>query len=94
MSTNRNISAKEPIRYLAERIDKADLGENVVRARLETHVVPFDALNVGGYTKISSEQDRQKKIQRDFANFLQARASLVNSAFKALCEGRNWPNEG
>jgi hypothetical protein len=42
MNTNRNISAKEPLKYLAERVDRAELGESVVRDRLRSHVVPFE----------------------------------------------------
>jgi hypothetical protein len=60
----------------------------------ETHIVPFNELNVGGYASITSEGERQKEVRNDFAAFLQARSTLVNSAFKALCEGHNWPNEG
>jgi hypothetical protein len=37
--TNRNISAKEPERYLAERRDGTDLGEVEIRARLATHLI-------------------------------------------------------
>ena len=47
--TNRNISAKEPERYLAERRDGTDLGENEVRARLATHLIPYDEMVSGDY---------------------------------------------
>lgn len=40
--TNRNISAKEPKAYLMERIDGSSLGEDEVRRRLESHLIPFD----------------------------------------------------
>jgi hypothetical protein len=43
-----HVSAKEPLKYLTERIDRADLGEPVVRYRLMSHVVPFEELHVGG----------------------------------------------
>lgn len=52
MSTNRNISSKDPLKYLGERIDRADLGEQVVRDRLHSHLVPFDELQVGGYANV------------------------------------------
>jgi hypothetical protein len=51
-NTNRNISAKEPLRYLQERVARAQLGEAEIVARLATHLIPFDALNVGGYATI------------------------------------------
>lgn len=94
MSTNRNISAKEPLKYLTERIDRADLGEAVVRDRLRSHIVPFTQLNVGGYALIGSVEERHKKIQADYDAFLQARAAEVSAALAALCQGRNWPSEG
>ncbi len=38
--TNRKISAKPPLTYLQERIDKSSLGEEVVRHRLELRSDP------------------------------------------------------
>ena len=49
--TNRNISAKDPERYLAERREGTELGEDEVRARLASHLIPFDELVAGDYTK-------------------------------------------
>lgn len=48
--TNRNISAKEPERYLAERRDGTDLGEAEIRARLATHLIPYDEMVAGDYS--------------------------------------------
>ena len=94
MNTNRNISAKEPLKYLRERIDRADLGEAVVRDRLRSHIVPFTELNVGGYALIASVEARREKIQTDYDAFLRARAAVISAALTALCQGRNWPTEG
>ncbi len=94
MSTNRNISAKEPLKYLSERIDRADLGEPVVRDRLRSHIVPFEELNVGGYFEIASPEERAKKIRADYEAFMRTRAEMVRAALEALAEGRNWPIEG
>jgi hypothetical protein len=47
--TNRNISSKEPERYLAERREGTDLGEAEIRARLATHLVPYDEMVAGDY---------------------------------------------
>ncbi len=94
MSTNRNISAKDPLKYLSERIDRAELGEAVVRDRLRSHAVPFDQLKVGGYASIDRPDERRAKIRSDYGSYLQARAQLVSKAFTALSQGRNWPNEG
>ena len=47
--TNRTISDKEPERYLAERRDKGALGDPEIKARLESHLIPFDEMVKGDY---------------------------------------------
>jgi hypothetical protein len=47
--TNRNISDKEPERYLAERLEGTPLGEAEVRQRLSSHLIPYDEMVAGGY---------------------------------------------
>lgn len=47
--TNRNISDKNPERYLAERRDGTSLGDAEVQARLETHLIPFEEMVAGDY---------------------------------------------
>lgn len=47
--TNRNISAKAPERYLAERREGTSLGEAEVRSRLESHLVPYDEMISASY---------------------------------------------
>jgi hypothetical protein len=47
--TNRNIRDKDPERYLAQRRDGTDLGEAEVKARLATHLIPFDEMIAGDY---------------------------------------------
>ncbi|MEZ2144790.1 DUF262 domain-containing protein [Bradyrhizobium sp. DN5] len=93
MSTNRNISAKEPIQYLSERIARSNLGESVIRDRLRSHVVPFEELHVGGYAKLASSEERQRKVKADYEAFLRARAHMIRAALDNLAAGRNWPNE-
>jgi hypothetical protein len=90
-NTNRNISAKEPLAYLKERTERATLGEDAIRARLKSHVIPYDALNVGGYTSISDPDRRAASIAADYDAFLKARAELLVPAIRALCDGRDWP---
>ena len=89
-NTNRNISAKEPIQYLRERVLKAKLGEDQIRSRLRTHAIPFDALNVGGYANIADVVERAEKVSTDYDAFLTARGQIVLAALKELCEGKNW----
>src|SRR5207244_11059924 len=47
--TNRNISDKEPERYLAERRDGTTLGDAEVRARLASHLIPLEEMMSGDY---------------------------------------------
>jgi len=56
--TNRSIADKEPERYLAERRDGTVLGENEVRARLASHLIPFDEMVAGDYDAFLSVRSR------------------------------------
>ena len=47
--TNRNISDKSPERYLAERREGADLGDEEIKCRLASHLIPFDEMIKGDY---------------------------------------------
>lgn len=89
-NTNRNISAKEPIAYLRERVEHATLGEGQIRRRFKSHIIPFDQLNVGGYSNIIDKEQRTKKIKTDYGNFIQSRAEAVHNAVRRLCEGEEW----
>lgn len=90
-NTNRNISAKEPLRYLRERVERADLGETEVRVRLASHLIPYDQLNVGGYNEIKDSDARAARIRQDYERFLDARAALIVDAVGRLCRGTRWP---
>ena len=90
-NTNRRIAAKEPLRYLEERTTGAALGEHEVRCRLQSHLVPYDKLAVGGYGAIPDTTARASKIARDYEEFLSQRASMMLAAIEALCRGEVWP---
>jgi len=38
----------------AASLKRGTLGEDTIRARLRSHLVPYDVLNVGGYAEIVS----------------------------------------
>ena len=78
------------MQYLRDRVLKAALGEPEIRARLATHAVSFDALNVGGYAAIADSEARAAKVSKDYDDFLTARANTILAALKDLCEGKNW----
>lgn len=47
--TNRKIAANTPAEYLAARAKDAHLGESEVIYRLESHLIPYEALKAGDY---------------------------------------------
>ena len=49
--TNRRIGAKTPSEYIKAQADAARLGKDTVRQRLESHLIPYDALIAGNYKK-------------------------------------------
>lgn len=54
--TNRNISAKAPSEYVAERMEKSSLGDVEVRARLESHLISTKLLEANNYVEFVSER--------------------------------------
>jgi hypothetical protein len=90
--TNRTISAKEPLRYLRDRVEGSDLGEDEIRARLATHYVPFAQLAVGGYDAIADTAARREQLRSDYQAFLRARAEMMLPAVEALCNGLQPPD--
>ena len=88
-NTNRDISAKEPVEYLRERVERSRLGESEIRWRLATHNIPYEQLNVGNYADVSDEGDRAARVRADYEAFLQARAGLLRDPIAALCDGRD-----
>lgn len=89
-NTNRNISAKEPVAYLRERVQRAPLGEEQIRHRLNSHIIPFEALNVGGYSDIEDKETRANRIASDYKAFLDSRAKAIHRAITQLCSGGEW----
>jgi hypothetical protein len=87
-NTNRNIAAKEPMRYLRERVERANLGEDEIRRRLATHYIPHDALAVGNYAEIADPTVRMQKVRADYESFLDERARLLLDPITALCSGQ------
>lgn len=54
--TNRRIAAKTPREYIEKRAEAASLGEDVVRQRLRSHLIPYDALVAGDYQAFLEER--------------------------------------
>lgn len=48
-TTNRKVGAQTPSSYISKRAEAASLGDVVVRQRLESHLIPYDALIADDY---------------------------------------------
>lgn len=79
--TNRSLGANPPLLYLKERYRKdKDLKEQDLRNRVESHLIPFEELNV------SAEASK-----RDYEAFLKKRASLIVEVIDKLIKGEPYP---
>ncbi len=83
--TNISIGRKDPLTYMKERYQWSS--EEIVRERLQSHMIPVAELANGGYEGLSEEAKRAK-LQKDFEAFLRKRAELVMKAVQLLVEGR------
>lgn len=84
--TNLNISNKEPYKYLSERYDWTS--EDIVHARLKSHLIPIEELKNGGYENLL-DGEKILKIENDFKAFLSKRSKYVLQAVNVLIEGRD-----
>jgi len=84
--TNRTISDKDPITYLKERADNCALGEEEMKRRLRTHLIPYNRLAVG-YDGIPDDE-RRGRVKNDYDAFLSARAEVLAKAAHRVCEGK------
>jgi len=86
--TNRTISNKDPVKYLKERVDNSTLGEDELKRRLRTHLIPYNELNVGAYDELVGDQ-LTVRTKEDYKNFSLARAQLLAKAAELACEGQS-----
>jgi len=71
--TNRKIAADTPAEYLAARAKDAHLGENEVRHRLASHLIPYDTLLTGDYD--SFLEIRAQWLDRAMRHLCEGRAN-------------------
>lgn len=83
--TNISIGRKDPLEYLKDRYEWTS--EEIVRERLQSHLIPIPELANGGYEGLSSAA-KAEKLERDFERFLQRRSALVMRAVRVLAKGR------
>ena len=82
--TNRTVGAKYPGDYLLDRVEKsrAQNPENIVRQRLESHLIPVDAL-----MQCTQANSKSRSLENMYTDFIKARAKLVAAEIKRLCNG-------
>lgn len=85
--TNRSISDKDPIQYLKERADSCALGEQELKRRLKSHLIPFEQLAKGPFD--SSASDFKQRVAADYQSFLDARGALLAKAARLACDGKS-----
>jgi hypothetical protein len=83
--TNISIGRKDPLKYLKDRYQWTS--EEIVRERLQSHLIPIPELANGGYENLN-EIEKTEKLNKDFEKFLQRRAELVREAALLLAGGR------
>ena len=90
LNTNRNISAKDPVAYQREPVRRAPLGEEQIRQRLGSHIIPFEKLSFGGYSNIANEEERSARVKSDYESSIHARAEAIHEVVKKLRNGEEW----
>lgn len=82
--TNISIGRKDPLEYMKDRYEWTS--KDIVRERLQSHLIPIKKLANGGYEGLS-EEDKSEKLKNDFEAFIRSRAELVMKAVKLLAGG-------
>jgi hypothetical protein len=84
-NTNISIGRKEPLDYMKDRYKWTS--EEIVRERLQSHLIPVKELANGGYEGLSNEQ-KNAKLKVDFDVFLRKRAQIMMKVVNLLANGR------
>lgn len=82
--TNISIGRKDPLKYLKDRYEWTS--KEIVKQRLQSHLIPITELSNGGYEGLTDKQKIQK-LRDDFEAFIRRRAELIVSAVNQLVEG-------
>lgn len=82
--TNLVIGRKDPLEYMRDRYKWTS--EQIVRERLQSHLIPIPELANGGYEGLDGDE-KAEKLASDFDAFLQRRAALVMKAARLLADG-------
>jgi len=83
--TNISIGRKDPLEYMKDRYKWTS--KEIVRERLQSHLIPISELANGGYEGLLEAQ-KIKKLNKDFDAFIHRWADMVMKAVKLLTDGR------
>jgi hypothetical protein len=83
-TTNRHLSAKDPLQYLRERTERAALGEEAVRSRLDSHLVPYMPLAAASFDDDAASSG--EVLHARYEAFIAARATLVAEQARIVCD--------
>ena len=82
--TNISIGRKDPLEYLKDRYRWTS--KEIVKERLQSHLIPIDELANGGYEGLSDEH-KVEKLKNDFNAFIRRRAIYIMKAVNVLANG-------
>ena len=74
-TTNKMLAAEPPVEYLKKRL-KLDFDIGDIKRRVESHLIPFEQLNVNS------------GLNNNYERFISRRAKLFEKALNDLCEGK------
>lgn len=75
--TNNKLKAQPPVEYLKKRL-KIDISLDEIKQRVDSHLIPFEELNV------TDGKDGK------YESFLRARGKRIAAVIAELCNGRDW----
>lgn len=84
--TNRTIGRLDPLTYLEKRAEFAPRPRDV-RDRLESHLVPYEAIAVAGPYDQPAGTELRAAVEPDYDAFLTQRAAMVHRFMNEACDG-------
>ncbi|MCK5347620.1 MAG: hypothetical protein KAR20_29630, partial [Candidatus Heimdallarchaeota archaeon] len=82
--TNMSIGRKDPLEYMKDRYEWTS--KEIVKERLQSHLIPIDELANGGYEGLS-EEHKTDKLRKDFDAFINRRAEIIMKTVRLLADG-------
>lgn len=84
--TNRTIGRLDPLTYLEKRAEFAPRPRDV-RDRLESHLVPYEAIAIAGPYDQPAGAELRAAVEPDYDAFLAQRAAMIHRFMSEACDG-------